>query len=372
MEQWRFFFSKAEEDVWTIIEQAILLAAHDHPGEFKQKRCDIAEILFAKRPRPEELDTTRLSLSGTTNCTLRTDLGEARDDEHASAACTNVQAVHDARKDGVEAHVCISTIVCDIKEALGDTMQPDGAVLCGLQKLESLHISVDVLKETEIGKQVNNLRKHPCKEIRLLAKSLVRHWKELVDDWVNRAGTSGHMTSERNHVKEERVSIKLEKDTPFSTDFPGESQLLFCSDAKGRESYLEPPEERGSSSRAELAGLGMVGRLEKPFFNSRGVANREHLEDESNKDAEELTGGKINNGKAIMLNRSYGGGKLSSDDSNASKCQGQKPTTNCEFGYYEGVHSEEKLDPTSKRKLPQGGLLQRENAKRQKLARPSN
>ncbi|MCO5602924.1 hypothetical protein L7F22_057064 [Adiantum nelumboides] len=380
MERWRSFFSKAGEDVWTIIEQAILLAAHDHPRDFKEKRCEIAEVLFATRPRPTDLAATRPSASVITNCTYGTDVGEARDDEHASAACTNIQAVRVTREDGSDAHASISTIVCNIKEALADCKQPDGSVLHGLQKLESLHISVDVLKETEIGKQVNNLRKHRCKEISLLAKLLVRRWKELVDDWVNRPRASGLATSEGNNVGEGGVLSKLDEETHFFRDFPEDSQQHFYSDLKCRESYLEAPEERGSSSRAELGGLDMVGRLEKPRSNARTITHRELLEDEKNIGANQLIGGKIYNGKVTALNSSYGLGKFSSDDTNASKLHGDygsqrqkqsKPTTNHKSSYLEGVHSESKLNAASKRKLPQDGLIETENGKRQHLAHPS-
>ncbi|KAG0597020.1 hypothetical protein M758_UG304700 [Ceratodon purpureus] len=41
---------------------------------------------------------------------------------------------------------------------------------------------------TEIGKEVNALRKHQSKRIRSLAKGLVRGWKDLVDEWVKSAG----------------------------------------------------------------------------------------------------------------------------------------------------------------------------------------
>lgn len=377
MERWRSFFSKAGEDVWTIIEQAILLAAHDHPREFKEKRCDIAETLFARRLCQGDAAATRLSMSVITNCTNPTDVFKAMEDEHASAACTKVQAMHDAPDDGPDVHACIATLVCNIKETLDDSMKSDGAVLLGLQKLESLQISVDVLKETEIGKHVNTLRKHSCKEIRLLAKGLVRHWKELVDDWVNGAGTLGHTTSARNNLEEERVLTALDEDAHF----PRETQQHSFCDAKDRKSYVEAPEERGSSSRAELGGLDRAGSFKKPRSNVSSVANREILEDERNMAVDEPTGGSKSNGKeSVVSSRNYGAGKLFSHDSNANNCHGgygcqmqkqSRPTFNQKLSYHETVHPEVKLDAATKRK-PHDSLIEIDNAKRQQAAHPTN
>lgn len=71
MEHWRAFFAQADADLWTIIDQAILLAASDFPAEFKHKRCEIAETLFARRPwLPEgSMEATMLSGSVVTNAT---------------------------------------------------------------------------------------------------------------------------------------------------------------------------------------------------------------------------------------------------------------------------------------------------------------
>lgn len=407
MERWRSFFSKAGEDLWTIIEQAILLAAHDYPREFKEKRCEIAETLFARNLHQGDADATRLSASVVTNCTNRMDVDETRgEDEHVSAH-TKEHTRHDAeqhhtelcsaeaRNDGVDDHASISQVVCNIKETLDDSMQSEAAVLHGLQTLESLHISVDVLKATEIGKQVNNLRKHSCKEIRLLAKNLVRHWKEVVDDWVNCAGTShgslqGHATSERDN-EEGMLSALHDKSTQILTRITGEMpQYCYYDDTKARENYLEAPEERGSSSRVELSGLG---RIEKPQFKSRGAAGKEVLENESNVVTGRVIGVKASTGslglgrpstdvaagKGAELNRSYGTGKLSTEVSYVNKIQedysSQKQKQSRISGFNqqtytcnEAVHSEEKLE-ASKRK-PQEVYMQVDNAKRQQMAFP--
>ena len=48
MDHWRDYFRNSGTDIWTLIEQAIILAATDHCNEFKMKRSEIAEILFSR------------------------------------------------------------------------------------------------------------------------------------------------------------------------------------------------------------------------------------------------------------------------------------------------------------------------------------
>ena len=48
MDHWRDYFRNSGTDIWTLIEQAIILAATDHCNEFKMRRSEIAEILFSR------------------------------------------------------------------------------------------------------------------------------------------------------------------------------------------------------------------------------------------------------------------------------------------------------------------------------------
>lgn len=414
MERWRSFFNKAGADVWTIIEQAIVLAATDYPGEFKEKRCDIAETLFARRPIHRDTEATRLSASVVTNCTNRMEADEPRDDEHGSEHAKK-PVRHDAEQrrtdfcsaeplnDDSDDHASIMTVVHGIKETLNDSLQSDAAVLGALRTLESLHISVDVLKATEIGKQVNNLRKHSCKDVRFLAKGLVRQWKELVDDWVNSAGiaatdplgeSGGRATSERDDVEQGLSSTPLDERIHLSARMPAEMPQLCYYDMKSRNNYLEFPEERGSSSRAELSGLDRAERLErKPQLNGRGGAGSEILKDErgidhvgrlsgTNSSFGGLGPGRpivdVSKGKGNGLAGNVGIGKPSDEVLYVSKHQGDNssqknrnsklPTLNQQRSMcVDGVQLEDKLEAPNKRKL-QEGYTQAENAKKQRTA----
>ena len=48
MDQWRDYFRTSGTDIWTLIEQAIVVAATDHTYEFRMKRSEIAETLFSR------------------------------------------------------------------------------------------------------------------------------------------------------------------------------------------------------------------------------------------------------------------------------------------------------------------------------------
>jgi len=48
-----------------------------------------------------------------------------------------------------------------------------------------MQLSVSTLKATEIGRAVNQLRKHNSQQIRHLVRTLIEGWKVLVDEWVS-------------------------------------------------------------------------------------------------------------------------------------------------------------------------------------------
>eukprot|EP00249_Psilotum_nudum_P003542 c16980_g1_i1 orf=1-570(-) len=190
MDRWRPFFAKAGADIWTVIEQAIILAATDYPTEFKDKRSEIAETLFARMPhqlRSADTDATRPSGSVVTYATNLVEENEVRDDEEETehprpAFSGRVDRHHcsyddaEALTDEMEEESLLMKELYRIKELLLEPEQSEKIILDSLQRLEYLEITVEALKATEIGKQVNSLRKHPSKRVRNLVKLLVRGW----------------------------------------------------------------------------------------------------------------------------------------------------------------------------------------------------
>uniref|UniRef100_J3NBP1 TFIIS N-terminal domain-containing protein n=2 Tax=Oryza brachyantha TaxID=4533 RepID=J3NBP1_ORYBR len=78
-----------------------------------------------------------------------------------------------------------------IRDFLEDPDQSEDELVSLLQSLADMDITYKALQETDIGRHVNGLRKHPSGEVRQLVKLLVRKWKEIVDDWVRLHNSGG-------------------------------------------------------------------------------------------------------------------------------------------------------------------------------------
>ncbi|KAK1323854.1 putative mediator of RNA polymerase II transcription subunit 26c [Acorus calamus] len=149
-------------DLWDLIDAAVSVAATDHPNELRSRRDGIVEHLFAP---------TSLHVS---------------DHRHRP----NVSRVPWHRRDGggespVEEDEQEEQIrIVAIKDQIEDPDQSEEGLCDLLQSLADMEITFKALKETDIGRHVNRLRKHPSSEVRRLVKLLVRKWKESVDEWV--------------------------------------------------------------------------------------------------------------------------------------------------------------------------------------------
>ncbi|MCO5575881.1 hypothetical protein L7F22_029687 [Adiantum nelumboides] len=212
MERWRCYFAKAEADIWTVIQQAINIAAIDFPMDFRERRGEIAETLFARnlvtkhanheskltsleqdelRPWPvakqprhnhRNEDVTHLSRS----------VIPANDDDPALVNC------HSNHQDAETFSEKDTLIIRDINGVKGNITNGDQAecvVVEALQRLQNMQLTVGALKATEIGKHVKVLKKHPSKAVRGLVKELVRDWKILVDEWATCAGNGPFATA---------------------------------------------------------------------------------------------------------------------------------------------------------------------------------
>ncbi|KAI5079790.1 hypothetical protein GOP47_0005269 [Adiantum capillus-veneris] len=257
MERWRSFFAQAEADLWTIIHQAILLAAADFPAEFKHRRCEIAEALFARRPCPSprtrSVDATVISGSVITNSTgdgekkvpYEACWKEDNDLRNFDASQGEVKVAdtlfygtmtkpsaaerHSRSNDKViELDTCLRSSK-DIPEAarglamdsivlqnvsmikdqiMGSANQSEDGLLRSLHALEHLDITVDTLKATEIGREINKFRKHPSGPVRNLVKQLVRSWKGMVDEWVKNAEISQPLSASGDIANREVSAVR--------------------------------------------------------------------------------------------------------------------------------------------------------------------
>ncbi|KAI5058569.1 hypothetical protein GOP47_0026739 [Adiantum capillus-veneris] len=215
MERWRSYFAKSEADIWTVIQQAINIAAIDFPMDFRERRGEIAETLFARNlstmhAKPISHDSKLITSEAdelresdgrpwpmakqpchnhpNEDATLVThSVIHASDDDGARAVCHSNHQDAEAFSAEQEKDALLIRDINGIKKSITSGDQAENVVVEALQRLQYMQITVGALKATEIGKHVKVLKKHPSKMVRALVKDLVRDWKILVDEWATGA-----------------------------------------------------------------------------------------------------------------------------------------------------------------------------------------
>ncbi|KAJ7513542.1 hypothetical protein O6H91_23G003900 [Diphasiastrum complanatum] len=226
MERWRSFFGSSGEDLWTVIDRAITIAAIDYPQELRVRRDAFAEKLFAPASHfstaniadGPRLDVRVENLFGPNLCPLTSSIGErpalTRSDGGTGASPeSETKDVLEGQQKNPEITFHDSTVVVNckslkeeevlpeeseesrqireilvIKERIMNLDQTEETCLLALSMLENMNICVPALKATGIGKPVNGLRKHSSRRVRSIAKRLVSFWKDVVDEWVTKKG----------------------------------------------------------------------------------------------------------------------------------------------------------------------------------------
>lgn len=216
LDEFRAILSNSRSDVWSLIDAAIGVASADYGLELKRRRDKIVEKLYAN------------SSSVCRNCDLKSEVemeiskavggGES---EREKSPLTP-QSMNKDEDDGEEEEEEVDpygglfddeqTKILRIKEQLEDPGQTEDSLVELLESLAEMDITFKALKETDIGRHVNRLRKNPSNDVRRLVKQLVSKWKDLVDEWVSRnppqfpssnlivaEGDSPHQNIPRNH-----------------------------------------------------------------------------------------------------------------------------------------------------------------------------
>ncbi|MED6158784.1 hypothetical protein PIB30_035891 [Stylosanthes scabra] len=159
LDDFRSILDTAGVDLWAFFQAAIDVASADSPAELKRRRDGIVERLYAATATPSRC--FNCEAHNQQNKSSEEDLdpfGGLFDDEQKK--------------------------ILEIKHQLEDPHQSEDALVELLQNLADMDITFQALEETDIGRDVNRLRKHSSSEVRRLVKLLVRKWKEIVDDWV--------------------------------------------------------------------------------------------------------------------------------------------------------------------------------------------
>ncbi|CAL9100080.1 unnamed protein product [Musa acuminata var. zebrina] len=192
LDYWRKFFRSANSDIFEVMEHAILVAASDYPQEFRSRRHQIVEKLFAVLlPRCYGCDRVAEGEEG--------DRSVKRDGEKESKVDSSNDGPEDLNRivsnysydeaealtEEIEEESQIVGEVLRIKEIFANHRDESDSILFeSLRRLQLMELSVEVLKATEIGKAVNCLRRHNSKQIRHLVRTLIDGWKVLAEEWV--------------------------------------------------------------------------------------------------------------------------------------------------------------------------------------------
>ncbi|RYQ84841.1 hypothetical protein Ahy_B10g104333 isoform B [Arachis hypogaea] len=217
LDDFRSILDTAGVDVWLFIDTAITVASLDCGDELRRRRDGIIERIFAattpplpcrncdgdrnlrsnghqikKRlspsPSPQRQHSHHQQRRGGRGAAAAVSpstpqsLGDDDDNGHADA-----DAAEDDRED-LDPYGGLfddeQKKILEIKEQLEEPDQSEESLVELLQNLADMDITFQALKETDIGRHVNRLRKHSSNDVRRLVKLLVRKWKEIVDEWV--------------------------------------------------------------------------------------------------------------------------------------------------------------------------------------------
>uniref|UniRef100_A0A2P2LBK0 Uncharacterized protein MANES_12G149500 n=1 Tax=Rhizophora mucronata TaxID=61149 RepID=A0A2P2LBK0_RHIMU len=183
IDDFRSILESSGVDVWTFIDTAILVASLDYGSELKQRRDKIVERLFAT-------GTCR-------NCDygVAVDVGVGRESGSPFTPPASGHGDDDELDPFGGLFEDEQRRILEIKQHLEDPDQSEDSLVDLLQSLADMDITLQALKETDIGRNVNRLRKHPSNDVRRLVKQLVRRWKEIVDEWVRLNPQGEHASS---------------------------------------------------------------------------------------------------------------------------------------------------------------------------------
>ncbi|XP_031107579.1 probable mediator of RNA polymerase II transcription subunit 26b [Ipomoea triloba] len=199
-----------------------MVAAVDYPNELRKNRVFITEMVFAcivtkcfgcnnvelvvpnsygeeveAKFRANAVNETGKSSDIIDDDNKTADEGDDRNErfenlENAAAAAANqtsnsgLEDADEVLSDGIDEECRNIVEVMRIKNVLdnhGDE-KCEAVVVDSLRKLQSMTLSLETLKVTDIGKSVSPLKKKESKQIKQLARALIADWKVKVDEWV--------------------------------------------------------------------------------------------------------------------------------------------------------------------------------------------
>ncbi|CAO2830378.1 unnamed protein product [Amaranthus hypochondriacus] len=174
----RTILGKSGVGIWDFIQTAIKVASTDYGDELKSRRDGIVENLYANCHNCDR------NCNGFANdSVIAAAFGSEREVNHKSNSPSTPASIGGGEEDEEDEDDELRRIL-SIKEQIEDPDQSEDSLIDLLQSLADMDITFKALKETDIGRHVNGLRKHPSADVKRLVRLLVRKWKDLVDEWV--------------------------------------------------------------------------------------------------------------------------------------------------------------------------------------------
>ncbi|XP_073154282.1 probable mediator of RNA polymerase II transcription subunit 26c isoform X2 [Henckelia pumila] len=205
-EEFRAILSRSRVGIWSLIETAIRVANSDYAEELRRRRDRIVEALYTppsqlcrscnSRVHDDVVEEHQYYPDNNTDTNTSKKSNDYNSNRNSNEDCSKSPLTPESNnpnfsrgdEEDLDPYGGLfddeQTKILSIKEQLEDPLQSEDAVVDLLQILADMDITFQALKETDIGRHVNRLRKHPSSEVRRLVKMVVRKWKETVDEWV--------------------------------------------------------------------------------------------------------------------------------------------------------------------------------------------
>ncbi|RWW81120.1 hypothetical protein BHE74_00010513 [Ensete ventricosum] len=189
LDYWRKFFRSANSDIFEVMEHAILVGASDYPQEFRSRRHQIVEKLFAVLlPRCCGCDPVAEGEEG--------DRSVKRDGEKESKV--------DSSNDGPEdLNRIVSNYSYDEAEALTEEIEEESQIVGEVLRIKEIFAN-------HRDEAVNCLRRHNSKQIRHLVRTLIENNGEFEKPWEN-GGTPENDVPHRKQQPPKQYVIPKEK-----------------------------------------------------------------------------------------------------------------------------------------------------------------
>ncbi|KAE9587328.1 hypothetical protein Lal_00004908 [Lupinus albus] len=199
-DNFRSILESSGVDVWSFIDTAIAVALTDSGEELKRRRDVIVERLYSANTSP--LSCRNCEVGGNRSVVAtngnqgnkhispsRSPKRQSQQRRFASSPETPQSLENENENDNdLDPYGGLfddeQKKILEIKEQLEEPDQSDDSLVDLLQNLADMDITFQALKETDIGRHVNLLRKNSSNDVRKLVKLLVKKWKEIVDEWV--------------------------------------------------------------------------------------------------------------------------------------------------------------------------------------------